>query len=79
MIGRKHPNIASSITPIGSADRAPDENANIRQARTRQLQLLHQPNKAVDINFEFSDRVRRDNMSECRVYKHEDKTPGSVL
>jgi hypothetical protein len=68
MIGYKYPNIASGATPIGRAGRAPDENTNFRQARIRQLQLLHQPNMAVDINFEFSDRVRRDNMSECRVH-----------
>jgi hypothetical protein len=38
MIGCKQPNIVSGATIICSADHTPDENANIRQARTWQLQ-----------------------------------------
>jgi hypothetical protein len=46
--------------------------------RTRQFLVLKQLNKALKKN--ILDRVRRDNMSECRGRKdHEGKTSRSVL
>jgi hypothetical protein len=50
MISGKHPNIASSFTRIGRVDRAHvTKMSTSGKQRTRQFQLLHQPNKEVDV------------------------------
>jgi hypothetical protein len=74
--------IDSSITPIRrSVQDAPKEINKVLDKRTdRRFQPMHQRNKAIDIKFSFSDRIRRDKMFGYYVRKENDgKILGMVL